>query len=580
MIAKTKNQSLINFIQSIIDFYGIKITYDGNFKWLGAFYGLDDFINDKMIKKLKDLLIKLEHIFLIGNTFIRHNLIRKFYTFNKIIYWLKIMPRLNKWMNVLDKIHNLMKDRIIPSVNMIPTLQHQIPMSQKRGGFGLRDPRSYQYAAKISSLREKEEVCQRYFMFTSYSFNFDSFIDDKNQIQNIAARMGATDCIDNFIINPIENQMEQLKIKVRNGDNQFVHTENQLKALQIDYNLLRNKINDSNWFVADNNTVELYNDYLEKALDKHNEKLKYNIDKFNLFIGPNLVFKIENYKSHNNLLELMDKKHLALFELNAQQSDMARIKSLSNNGSMSWLNVMYKWAVPRQLSNQQMFVALSLVCGLPMLSMNGKFCNYCNKNLDIFGHHCLSCIDTGLVYERHDKICNILADYLVEAGYQIQMEARYHIVDGIKCRRLQRPGDIKVLNWYFQEQEITGSMYFDVSVGNLFCKSHVKGASNNRLYLADKLEKFKDNKYGNRDDIQGLGLECMGGMSRKFVSLIQTIAEALEGRTEIARSIWMHKIRSRIIMELMYQNVKMVQACCNIGMVHDDFDENDDDYDI
>ena len=479
-------------------------------------------------------------------------------------------------MKLLDKIHNLIQDRIIPSVNNIPTLKHQLPMSQKRGGFGLRDPRNYQYAAKISTLRAKEEVCQRYFLFTSYSYNFESFIEEKNQIQNIAARMGISDTIDNFIIHPIDNQMEQLILKVKNGENQFIHTELALKKLHIEYNLLRNKINDKNWFVADNNIVEHYNDLLSKALDKHNELLNWNIDQFNLFIGPNLFFKIENYKSHNHLLELMDKKHLALFELNAQVSDVARIKSLSNNGAMSWLNVMYKWAVPRQLSNQQMFIALSLVSGLPIVSMNGRSCNYCGKPLDLFGHHCLSCISTKLVYRRHDEICNKLAGYLKDAGFKIQMEARYHMVNGTKVRRHQRPGDIKILDWKFVDQNIIGSIYFDVTVGNIFCSTYVRRASGKRLYTADKLEKLKDDKYDNRDDIQGLGLECMGGMSRKFVSLLQTIAEAMENRTDIARSIWMHKMRSNLIMELMYWNVKMVQACCNMSYIDEDFEADDD----
>ena len=53
-------------------------------------------------------------------------------------------------------------------------------------------------------------------------------------------------------------------------------------------------------------------------------------------------------------------------------------------------------------------------------------------------------------------------------------------------------------------------------------------------------------------------------MSQQFKGLLQRIAEAMEMRTEIAQSIWMNKLRSTIMMELMYQNTKMVQKCYNL----------------
>ena len=60
------------------------------------------------------------------------------------------------------------------------------------------------------------------------------------------------------------------------------------------------------------------------------------------------------------------------------------------------------------------------------------------------------------------------------------------------------------------------------------------------------------------------------------------IAEQLENRTEIDRSIWMNKMRSRLMMELMYYNTKMVQQCYNLFSVEDNIDEMllDDDNDL
>ena len=125
--------------------------------------------------------------------------------------------------------------------------------------------------------------------------------------------------------------------------------------------------------------------------------------------------------------------------------------------------------------------------------------------------------------------------------------------------------------------------YFDLTVGNIFSKSYIKNTSTTRLYLAKFREKEKEKKYGNHKDIHGLGLECLGGMSPKFKELLQDIAEQLENRTEINRSIWMNKMRSRLMMELMFYNIRMVQQCYNLFAVEENIDEmlfDDDELDI
>ena len=94
------------------------------------------------------------------------------------------------------------------------------------------------------------------------------------------------------------------------------------------------------------------------------------------------------------------------------------------------------------------------------------------------------------------------------------------------------------------------------------------------------MEKRKAKKYDFRKDIIGLGMEVLGGMSNQFKGILQRIAENLEMKTEIVQSIWMNKLRSTIVMELMYQNTKMVQSCYNLFSNYDIFClENDDDDD-
>ena len=51
------------------------------------------------------------------------------------------------------------------------------------------------------------------------------------------------------------------------------------------------------------------------------------------FIGPYMIFNINNYNSHKNLLQLIDKKYLLYFYGVASDYGKASVKSLSINGT-------------------------------------------------------------------------------------------------------------------------------------------------------------------------------------------------------------------------------------------------------
>ena len=73
----------------------------------------------------------------------------------------------------------------------------------------------------------------------------------------------------------------------------------------------------------------------------------------------------------------------------------------------------------KRLTNQQMFIALSLVTGLPIFPSISIKCLRCKNKMDIFGHHCLSCVDTDYLYKRHDKLVDIIFSYAKLAGYEV-----------------------------------------------------------------------------------------------------------------------------------------------------------------
>ena len=174
-----------------------------------------------------------------------------------------------------------------------------------------------------------------------------------------------------------------------------------------------------------------------------------------------------------------------------------------------------------------------------------------------------------------------------QCGFTVRKEERYHVKNGEWVRKLSRPGDLFVEKWKFDNDgneldDAIGDMYFDVTVGNVFAQSYIKHTANEKLWLAKEKEKEKKKKYDDRDDICGLGLECLGGMSPKFRLLLQCMAGQLEERTEINRSIWMNRMRSRIMMELIFYNCKMVQACYNLYSVDEELDDDilDEDLEI
>ena len=322
-----------------------------------------------------------------------------------------------------------------------------------------------------------------------------------------------------------------------------------------------------NWFVSDDSGIDYWRDKLEKSLNCHRELYQHAIDGFNSFVGPRMCFNEFVHKTHKQLLNMMDRKLREKFEIHANKFDHARIKSISNNGALSWLNVMYNFAIPRVLSNQQTFIALSLVAGLPIVTQDQIQCQKCGIVMDKMGYHCLHCVKSGYLFIRHDRICDVLFEYMKKAGFDVQKEARYHDTGKGKVRILRRPGDILVNDWKFDDGH-TGKMYFDITVGNIFCDTYINGAARKRLYVAELRQKEKDKDY-NQDDINGLGLECLGGMSLRFKGILQTMAGALEERTDICRSIWMNIMRSKIMMELMFFNTRMVQACYNLCNMDD-----------
>ena len=95
------------------------------------------------MKRIQSLFKKIDHIKLIKSSFIKHNILRKLYDYNKIIYSLKVIDKYDEWMNEVNKLHLIISKLILVGVNFSKTIKIQIAISQKRGGLGVRNPEHY-----------------------------------------------------------------------------------------------------------------------------------------------------------------------------------------------------------------------------------------------------------------------------------------------------------------------------------------------------------------------------------------------------------------------------------------------------
>ena len=497
----TSNPTIIDAVQRVVDKYGLKVTFENNYKFLGLPYGTDEFINNWMHDKIDHLWILYRHVLHICN-FIRFNMLQKMLEFCKFKYYLSLVPNCGDGMLRLQKLHDSVYHEYRMGMQPRSIMRHQIHMSQKAGGLGLRSPKLFKPAAEISALRGLREFVDRHFLFLPYSYN---------------AELTSNRSIYSTPTVPIFDWCR------------FLHSSDSMPYV--------NELEDG-WLSIDSS-------------------LQGSINAFNGIVGPKYQYDPLVHTTHHKLIQLMDKKFRDEFMQEGTKEDIARIKCLSNNGALSWLNVPYNmnWSV--EFNNQQFYLLLCLVLGAAVTSSD-YFCRGCDKVADKYGYHALSCVglDGKQLFRRHDSLCNYLAKWLRQAHYRIEMEARYSNQDGSWKRSLKRPGDIKILDFSLQADEAK-DLYLDITVGNIFAPSHL-AVSQRRIGLAKQLESLKAAKYGFRSDIKGLGYEVLGGMSPNFKLILNEIGTQLENNSCVPREQWIHRLRAQLNARLMLCNVRML----------------------
>ena len=498
----TKNETIINAVQRVVDKYGLKVTYDNSYVFLGVPYGTEKFINDFMSDRIDKLHKVYHHVLYIKSNFIRWNLLLKLLEFCKFRYCIGLVRKVGNWLACLQKLSDLVLHEFRMGMQVRDIMIPQFRMSQKAGGLGLRCPILFYPAAEISSFRNVRDAADKHFPFLPYSYNAELATNSER------------------------------------------------------YSTAAVSVRDLCPFDHDSDSMPLINS-LDDAWTYMGQELQLSIDAFNGVVGPKYRYEPLVHTTHKKLLQLMDKKFMDEILARADWKDVARIKCLSNNGALSWLNVPYNmnWSV--EFNNQYFYLLLCLVLGAPVAA-DDYFCRGCQNVADKFGHHALSCsgADGKQLFKRHDSLCNYLAKWLRQAHYKIEMEARYLCKDGVWNRRLQRPGDIKIVDFFVQADE-PKDLYLDISVGNIFAPSHLQVAQR-RIGLAKQLEEMKARKYNHRADIKGLGYEVLGGMSPNFKLILNEIGTQLENNSCVPREQWIHRLRAQLNARLMLCNVRML----------------------
>ena len=557
IIAKTQNKRIRNSITNdCTDNKGIKLinyNFDGNIEYCGVPHGTDEFVNEFMDKFINKLNIKINNVELIVDEFIKYNIIKKFYIYNKVVYILRMVRLCGSWLHDLQQLHNKLELILLNGVNFTNTLQFQTQISQSEGGWGLRSPKMFVNAAKVAAYTGKRIVIARHFTFHGF-FN-DSVIKQLNL---------------NTIDNDDENSESKQAIEILSNINMVGDVLTEKFKIGSDLELITRKYND---LLFNNNMGELikFNMVYSDKIKSYFDEINNCINTFNDQIGENMEYNPHIHDTHKKLIKLIDYNLKAQMEESGDIYDIVRMKGLDNNGAQSWLNVPYNFSYGQEFTNAEFTLLKQFICGSTITVKENLKCVLCKEKLDKYGIHALSCDFDGLENTRHDALCDYICVLCKETNIEYEKEARFEDMVNLKNRIKERPGDIKLIN-YLKNADIEDGnrdVYIDVTVCNILKKSYLVNASKRRAYYANDKETHKHKKY--RDKIEqggfnfmGFGVEIFGGLSKNVKLFFQEIAKRMELKDGIDRSVHMNRIRSNFIAILMKQNVRMIKKCYNL----------------
>ena len=266
----------------------------------------------------------------------------------------------------------------------------------------------------------------------------------------------------------------------------------------------------------------------------------------------NLSIKKKREKDQNDLLEQLRSK---MSKEKIRSNDIARMK-----GASSWLTSLPLKEEGFSLSKREFFDALALRYrwNMKRLPINCP----CGKRFDI--DHAMSCLKGGYIHRRHDRIRNMIADFLDGISPNTQIEPSLQPLSGELLPSNANSEDEARLDiatrGFWQECEMA---FFDVRVFNPFAKSHL-ARNLNAVFRSN--ESAKKTAYNSRviqiehGSFTPLVFSSFGGCGKETSCFLSKLAEKIAQKHDIERFMITNYMRTKLCFELVRSQVACIRG--------------------
>jgi hypothetical protein len=229
--------------------------------------------------------------------------------------------------------------------------------------------------------------------------------------------------------------------------------------------------------------------------------------------------------------------------------DKARVKAAATKESGCWLNAIPIPSLGNLLDDSTLRISIALRLGAEVCRPHK--CQ-CGGQVDLYGHHGLSCKRSAGRSSRHSSLNEVLKRALVSAGVQAIREP-----PGLEREGGLQPDGMTLVPWKQGK-----ALIWDVTCVDTMAASHIVGSITSVGSVADEAEKKKIRKYEKlaegRFIFCPLGFETFGSWGPGAKNLIGTIGRKITDRTGEKRAF--EYLRQRFSIEIQRGN-----ACCILG---------------
>jgi len=259
---------------------------------------------------------------------------------------------------------------------------------------------------------------------------------------------------------------------------------------------------------------------------------------------------IVNRPSQRKLSSRLDRYDRVTLVAASPIAQRLRLESLLHERTAAWLQ-----AIPSRgpfdltFSPDEMQMALKHRLGLP-LAEPGDECPACGSELDLLGHHHITCSTDGFVSIRHNRIRDALYWLLVVAGLNPEKE------QGANADDSSRPGDVWVPNLGKGKP-----VAFDLTVVSPLTDENLKAAGEIDVVLS--AERAKRDRYGDNCRDRGWGfvplaVDSYGRWGNEAHLYFAKFASRLAVRTKVSQSVALSSLYRTLGVVLARQNARSI----------------------